>query len=408
MAATHDAAAAKARPPGGIPRLRPGSVAFLSYGFRPFFFGAGVWAVVAMLLWIGLMNGLWSFATQYGVVAWHAHELLLGYGAAVVTGFLLTAIPNWTGRLPVQGGGLLALFLLWMAGRIGFLASDWIGSRAAAGIDGAFLLVLAAIILREIMAGRNWRNLPVVGLVLLLGIGNALFHVEVIVSGVPDYGVRVALAAIVSMIMLIGGRITPSFTRNWLVRQRMQRLPASFGRFDQAALVISALALLTWVAAPLWIATGAILAVAAAAQAFRLFRWAGLQAWREPLVLILHLGYGFVPVGFLTVAISILRPGLIQPSDALHAWTVGAVGVMTLAVMTRATLGHTGRELTATRATRVIYLAIVAAALLRIGAGSWPSDASTILTYAAAAWIAAFGLFVLSYGPMLLTARRQS
>lgn len=407
MSTTFDGAPRRARPKGGIPRLRPGSIPFLSYGFRPFFLGAAVWAVVAMVLWIGLMNGRWSFASEYGLVAWHAHEFLLGYGAAVVTGFLLTAIPNWTGRLPVQGGALLTLFLLWAAGRVGFLASDWIGPRLAAGIDSAFLFTLAGVILREIMAGRNWRNLPVAGLVLALGVGNVVFHAEALLAGAPDYGIRLALAAIVGMIMLVGGRITPSFTRNWLVRQKSTRLPASFGRFDLAALAIAAAALLAWVVAPASILAGLMLLPAAAAQAWRLGRWAGERTWREPLVLVLHAGYAFVPLGFATLAVSILWPGALAQSEALHAWTVGAVGVMTLAVMTRATLGHTGRDLTATRSTRTIYLAIVVAALARISAASLSSYASIALTFSATAWLAAFGLFVLVYGPMLVTARRQ-
>jgi uncharacterized protein involved in response to NO len=405
MAAAPKAALSKPRPAGGIPRLRPGSVAFLSYGFRPFFLGGALWAVIAMTAWIGLLNGLWSFAAQYGAVAWHAHELLFGYGAAVVTGFLLTAIPNWTGRLPVQGGALLGLFLLWVAGRLGFLVSDAIGPGVAAGIDGAFLFTLAGVILREIFAGRNWRNLPVAGLVLLLGTGNVMFHAEVLTTAAPYYGTRLALAAIVGMIMLIGGRITPSFTRNWLVRRGSPRLPVSFGRFDRAALAVAAAALLAWVAAPGAPLTGWMAAFAAAAQALRLGRWAGERTAAEPLVLVLHAGYAFVPLGFATLAASILRPDLLAPTDALHAWTVGAVGVMTLAVMTRATLGHTGREMTATPVTRALYLAILVAALARVGAPLSGALVPYFLTFSAVAWIIAFGLFALGYGPALLTRR---
>jgi len=403
MSAIPEPAVRKAR--GGIPRLRPGSIAFLSYGFRPFFLGAAVWGVLSMIFWVGLMTGRWSFAAHYGVVAWHAHEFLLGYGAAVVTGFLLTAVPNWTGRLPVQGGALLALFLLWIAGRIGFLVSDWIGPRVAAGIDSVFLFVLAGVILREIIAGKNWRNVPVTGLVLLLGLGNVAFHAETLSLGAPDYGIRIVLAAIIGMIMLVGGRITPSFTRNWLVRQQSGKLPASFGRFDVAALAIAAGGLFAWIVAPVSEVTGAMLLVAAVVQAVRLARWAGERTWREPLVLILHAGYAFVPLGFVTLAVSILWATVVSTSDALHAWTVGAVGVMTLAVMTRATLGHTGRDLAATTATRVIYVAIVVAALARLSVPLF-AQPTAFLTFSALAWIAAFATFVLQYGPMLLTARR--
>src|SRR5215471_16328170 len=153
--------AAKPRPSGGIPRLRPQSIALLSYGFRLFFLAAGLWAVIAMLLWIGLLSGLWNFASGYGAIAWHAHEFLFGYVGAVMTGFLLTAIPNWTGRLPLQRRPLLVLFALWLAGRVAMLATDAIGTGAAAIIDCAYLVILTGVISREVVAGNNWRNLRI-------------------------------------------------------------------------------------------------------------------------------------------------------------------------------------------------------------------------------------------------------
>jgi uncharacterized protein involved in response to NO len=399
-------APAGARPRGGIPRLKPGYIPLLSYGFRPFFLGGAVWACAAMVLWIGLLTGRWTFATGYGAVAWHAHEFLFGYVSAIVTGFLLTAIPNWTGRLPVQGGTLLALFLLWVAGRVAMLASDRIGLAAAVIIDASFLFVLCAVILREIITGRNWGNLKVVVLVAALALANACFHAEILWTGAPGYGIRLAAVAIVALIMVIGGRITPSFTRNWLARQGAGKLPAPFGRFDVGALAFTAAALILWIAAPDWRATGAALIAAAAVQAVRLGRWAGERTWREPLVLILHLGYLFVPLGALILGLSVLWPDTVPPSGALHAWTTGAVGVMTLAVMTRATRGHTGRDLTATWPTRIIYVAILAAALARVIAPLMPEHYMRLLEVAAAGWIAAFGMFVLSYGPMLVSARR--
>jgi uncharacterized protein involved in response to NO len=178
--------AGDSRPRGGIPRLRPQSIALLSYGFRPFFLGAALWAFVAMILWIGLVSGGWSFAGRYGAVAWHAHEFLFGYIAAVMTGFLLTAIPNWTGRFPLQGRPLLALFALWLAGRAAMLATDQIGNAAAAIIDCVYLVTLTAVATREIIAGRNWRNLRVVVLVGLTAAANILFQAEVLIRGAPD------------------------------------------------------------------------------------------------------------------------------------------------------------------------------------------------------------------------------
>jgi uncharacterized protein involved in response to NO len=307
---------------GGIPRLRPqSSIALLSCGFRPFFLGAGLWATVAMVLWIGLVSGLWQFANAYGDVAWHAHEFLFGYVSAVLTGFLLTAIPNWTGRLPLQGSPLLALCLLWAAGRVAMLATDQIGVVAAAAVDCAYLPTLAAVILREIIVGRNWRNLKVTILVILVAVANVVFQVEVLVRGAPDYGLRLGTAAIVGLIMLVGGRITPSFTHNWLTRAGSAKLPAPLDRFDMTAIAIAGGALLSWIAAPGWRGTAALLIFAAVVQAVRLGRWAGERTWREPIVLILHVGYAFVPLGALALGAAILWPAIIAPTAALHAWT---------------------------------------------------------------------------------------
>jgi uncharacterized protein involved in response to NO len=393
--------------PGGVPRLKPCSVALLSYGFRPFFLGASLWAAAAMVLWMGLVSGRWSFAVGYGAVAWHAHEFLFGYVSAVLCGFLLTAIPNWTGRMPLQGGPLLALFSLWVAGRIVMLLTDRIGADVAAAVDGAFLIALSFVILREIVAGRNWRNLPIVLLVSILAAANLLFHVEAVAFGAPDIAIRIACAVIIGLIMLVGGRITPSFTRNWLVRQGSDKLPAPTGRFDMVFQAAAGLALLSWVVLPGWRLSGLLLVIAGVAQAARLARWAGERTWREPIVLILHVGYGFVPLGALILGASILWPDTVPPSGALHAWTTGAIGVMTLAVMTRATRGHTGRAIVSTPATTLIYCAIIVAALARIIAPILKNASMEVLIVAAIAWIVAFGAFTLAYGPMLVRKKRS-
>jgi uncharacterized protein involved in response to NO len=349
------------QPRGGIPRLRPERIALWSYGFRPFFLAAALWACIAMVLWIGLLSGWWTFAGDYGVIAWHAHEFLFGYIAAVMTGFLLTAIPNWTGRFPLQGKPLLALFVLWLAGRAAMLAVDEIGTIAAAIVDCAYLVTLTAVITREIVAGSNWRNLRVGVLVALTAVANIVFQAEVVIYAAPTYGLRLAVAAIVGLIMVVGGRITPSFTSNWLTRQGIGKRPAPLDRFDIASIAFAALALVAWIAAPDWDGTAALLLLMAIAQAARLSRWAGTQTWREPILFVLHVGYAFVPVGALMLSLSILWPRIVPASGALHAWTTGAMGIMTLAVMTRATLGHTGRDVLSTPMTTVIYGAMLLA-----------------------------------------------
>jgi uncharacterized protein involved in response to NO len=376
-----------------------------SCGFRPFFLGGAVWALLSITLWLGSLAGLWQLAPNYGALAWHAHEMLFGYASAVVAGFLLTAMPNWTGYLPVAGWRLMLLFLLWCLARIAFLAMGFIGPLPAALIDGLFLPCVLLVMAREIVAGRNWRNLKPLALIGLLAVADIAFHAEVLIAGAPDVAIRVGVAALIGLIMLIGGRIIPSFTHNWLSRRGSRRLPASFSGVDKLALLISVSALLLWIVRPATAATGVLFLLAAIAQGLRLWRWEGVQAWREPLVLVLHLGYAFVPLGFLLGAISILTPTALAGTTALHAWTVGAVGLMTLAVMTRATRGHTGRELTASNWTMAAYAAMTAAALLRIGAGIFPQSYMVMLEAAGIAWIVAFGLFLFEYAPMLLGPR---
>jgi uncharacterized protein involved in response to NO len=399
--------ASSSKPGGGIPRLRPKSIALLSCGFRPFFLGAALWACIAMVLWIGLLSGSWSFATDYGVIAWHAHEFLFGYIAAVMTGFILTAIPNWTGRFPLQGKPLIALLVLWLAGRAAMLATDQIGT-AAAIIDCAYLVTLTAVITREIVAGSNWRNLRVAVLIALTAVANIVFQTEVLIDVGPNYGLRLSVAAIVALIMVVGGRITPSFTNNWLTRQGSEKRPAPLDRFDIGSIALAALALSTWIAAPDWYGTAALLLLMAIAQAARLSRWAGARTWREPILFVLHVGYAFVPLGAFILSLSILWPQIVPASGALHAWTTGAMGIMTLAIMTRATLGHTGREVISTPATIVIYGAMLVAALARIAAPLLPAIYYQALLTAALGWLLAFGIFLLIYGPMLLKAKQTN
>lgn len=373
--------------------------ALFSYGFRPFFLAGGLWAAFGILLWLPQYLGGFTLPTAFGALDWHIHEMLYGYVAATIAGFLLTAIPNWTGRLPVSGWPLAGLAVLWLAGRLAILFSADIGGIAAAAIDVSFLVALAAVAAREIVAGKNWRNLRVLVVLGVLVAGNIIYHAEVIMIGAADYSVRIAIAAVILLIALIGGRIVPSFTNNWLTRNNPGRRPVSFSRFDMATLGASALALIFWVALPAYPLTGTLLLLAGILQAARLARWAGDRTLTDRLVLVLHVAYAFVPLGFLLVGASTFTEAM-PTSSGIHAWTVGAIGLMTLAVMTRATLGHTGRALHAGSATQAIYALILLAALLRIVAAFTGSLA--LIELAGALWIAGFTCFVLFYGPLLI------
>jgi uncharacterized protein involved in response to NO len=388
-----------------IPRLRPyDGPALFHYGFRPFFLAGAIYSGAVMLAWLAVLHGELSIPTAFAPRDWHVHEMLFGYVPAVMTGFLLTAVPNWTGRLPIQGGPLAVLVTIWIAGRVAVTFSAAIGWLPAAAIDAAFLLALAVVIAREIVTGRNWRNLKLVGIVSILALSNIAFHLEAAQRGHAEGVTRLAIGTIILLIVLIGGRIVPSFTRNWLARRGAGRLPAPFGRFDQVAVAVSIAALAAWVALPTAPATGAALVVAGALQAARLARWAGDRTLGERLVLILHIGYAFVPIGFLLLGAAAFD--LLSGSAGIHAWTAGAVGTMTLAVMTRASLGHTGHDLTASAATQLIYVLVVVAASARIVGALAPSWAGPLLELAALAWAAAFIGFAIGYGPLLCGRRR--
>jgi uncharacterized protein involved in response to NO len=375
--------------------------AVLSFGFRPFFLGAALWAVIAapLWLWVHLAGDDWPAIDR----DWHVHEMLFGYVGGVVAGFLLTAVPNWTGRLPVIGAPLAGLVALWIAGRAAVLLFPVL--PAAAAIDGAFLVVFAAVIWREILAGRNWRNLPVAVMVTLLALANLAFHGRGLLPDLGPLAERGAVGMIASLIAFIGGRVVPSFTRNWLVQVGRAPLPATNDRVDTVGVIMVAVAVAGWIALPDQPLTGIALCLGGLATLFRLSRWRTTRVLDEPLVWSLHAGYAWLGLGLILTGAHVLNPGVFPRTAGLHAVLTGAAGVMTLAMMTRATLGHTGRERFADGATVALYAAANLAAACRVAA-AFASDAGPGLLVAAAMfWVAAFGLFVARYGPMLVRPR---
>lgn len=374
-------------------------------GFRPFFLGGAAWAIAALVLWLCALAGVISLPLATDPLAWHRHEMLFGFVGAVIAGFLLTAIPNWTGRLPIAGWPLASLFLLWLAGRVAVLSSGIVGLPLAAVVDVSFLLVLAAIGAQEVIAAKN-RNLPVVGAVLMLAFASALDHAATAgVLGDPLIGMRLGIGVVTLLIALIGGRIIPSFTRNWLVKQGVKEgLPTQAGAFDLATIGASSAGLLLWVVLPGFALTGVLLLFAGGLQLLRLIRWQGRRTFADRLVLMLHVGFLWVPVGLALLGASVLWPAVPQ-SAAVHALTAGAMASMILAVMTRATLGHTGRELRADWATQALYLLITLAAVIRVAALLLIDGYTELMRASGALWMAAFALFLLRYGPMLFGPR---
>lgn len=374
-------------------------------GFRPFFLGGALWAVLVVALWVLALGGQVTLPTAMDPLAWHRHEMLFGYLGAIVAGFLLTAIPNWTGRLPVSGTRLALLAGLWLLARGAVLFSALTGPIVPALLDIGFLATMTILAAREVIAAKN-RNVPIVIAMALFTTASAIDQAEALGLTAPaGHGWRLGAAVVLLLVALIGGRIIPSFTRNWLGRQGVQTgLPEQPGRFDIATLVAAALALAVWVAAPGSAAAGALLVAAGLLQAVRLARWRGHRTLAEPLMFILHLSYAWLPLGLLLLGGSSFV-WCIPASAAFHALAAGAMASMTLAVMTRATRGHTGRTLTADRGTQAIYALVTLGALVRVFAPALPLDYGTTIAVAGLLWGGAFLLFAVLYAKMLVGPR---
>lgn len=375
-------------------------LALFSYGFRPFFLGAALFAGVAVPAWILTLAGAGDSEFLYPARDWHVHEMVFGFLPAVITGFLLTAIPNWTDRSPIRGPELMLLFTLWLVGRL-LIAIPWFMPLVAATVDAVFLVSVAGLVWREIAAGKSWSHAPMGGLISLYAGANILFHVLALNGAATDLPERMALALVMMLLAVIGGRVTPNFTGEFLGEQGRTEQPAAFSRYDGLSIVLVGCAAVAWIVQPRVIVTGWILVAGGLANLRRLSRWHGWITWREPLVLILHLGYGWFAVSLLLLGGSILGIGL-PPTDAVHALTTGAVGVMTLAVMTRASLGHTGRPRHAGPLTVFIYTLVTLGALLRVVGPTTGLPTNLMLGLAVVGWSGAYLLFAVVYGPFLL------
>lgn len=374
--------------------------ALFSFGFRPFFLFAAIWATMTVPLWItALLFGGETLEVVF-TRGWHVHELLFGYSGAVIVGYLTVAGANWTGHFPVAGRPIFVLLVIWLAGRVAMLASWPILSGA---IEASFLILFAMALWREQLAARNWRSVAPCIVVSLLACSDVMFHVSPPGQPLSAASERFAMALILFMIAMIGGRLVPSFTRNWMAQRKIAPEPAPYGRLDIAGAALAAAALTAWVLLPSSRASAVLLLLAGAATLIRLLRWRGWVARSEAMVWILHAGYGWLAVGLALLGLSILVPEQVPTTAAIHSLTVGAIGVMTLAVMTRTSRSHTGRPRQADRSTVAMYVLINLAAALRVAAPLWIGSQLQLLTLSAVCWSLAFGLFMLSYGPMLVS-----
>lgn len=385
-----------------------------SYGFRPFFLGASAYAALAMALWLAWIgihaaNASLTWISISGAPhVWHAHEMVFGFGVAAVAGFLLTAVPNWTGALPVSGWPLALLFSMWVAGRIAMLTSALVPPFVTAAADLAFVPFLALQVAHQLFVRPQGKNIVFLALLAFLFIANGAYHLALagVVAIDPASGIRAGLLALVAMVAIIGGRIVPSFTHNHLKRSATDaRLPVRLDWLDRISLVsVMAFAIAAALRQP-DLVTGTLALLAALTNFARLSLWRGLATIDAPIVLVLHVGYAWLVIGFFMWAMADLI-GIFSEVAALHALSTGGIGTMVLAVMSRASLGHTGRPLVAPRPIVAAYVLVsVAAALRAFGPVVLPQAYYEIMLVAGLAWLAAFTLFTLVYFPILTAAR---
>lgn len=371
-------------------------------GFRPFFGLAGSSAIILMLLWNLIYRGSWGSENYFPPSYWHAHEMLLGYSSAVIAGFLLTAVGNWTGKPALTGDKLVGLCLLWLYGRILPFYAGLLPNILIAFVDIAFLPLLAYIITRPIIAAKQYHNLIFTGLLLLLIIGNSLVHSEML--GIKEnaawLGLQLVVAAIIILILVIAGRVFPFFTERGLPGTLAIRSP----QLDNGAIVSATLVF----GLQLFGITGSLLAVASvfacAVNYARVAGWYTQKIWYVPLLWVLYVGYGWITLGFALTALSAFS--LIQSSLALHAFTLGGIGVLTLGMMARVALGHTGRRLLASNTIAIGFVIINAAAFVRIILPIvMPNWYGIVIYISIMAWVAAFLFFLFEYGPILTSPR---
>ncbi|WP_116368770.1 NnrS family protein [Parahaliea mediterranea] len=382
------------------------SSALFAFPFRPFFLLCAAYGALSVGLWVAAVTGLGNPLPALPSPQWHAHEMLYGFVPAAIAGFLLTAMCNWTGARPLAGPGLVALVLLWLAGRLAMCLQGALPYALVAALDGAFLPLLALYAGTVLWRSRNQRNYGLVAVLLALAVGNGLMHAAVVARqpALAATGLALGLDLIALLMVVVAGRITPAFSANWL-RGRGGSTPAPAPAWVAYAAIgsLAAMALADLLRAPAAI-TGTLALLAGLANALRLLYWAGWRTVREPLLWILHLAYGFIALALLLRAA--LQFGLLHnPSLWHHSLGAGAIGILILGVMTRVSMGHTGRPLRLLPGGLLIFMSVILAALLRlaVAAGWLPYQGG--LWASALAWIGAYVLFVLLYGPVLWAPR---
>lgn len=381
-------------------------IPLLASPFRLFFLLTGLYALVAVIGWVSFLFIGVPHTLGWSPLHWHSHEMLFGLTSAVIAGFILTAMCNWTSATPLQGYRLLALGLLWFAGRLAMWSASWLPVSWVALIDILFLPVLTLYVLRVLLRHNNKRNLILVGVLGLLSLANIAMHIGFVGRKVVwlELAEASAFNIIVLLMVIIGGRIIPAFTGNWLSNHGGNPYVVKTSMLiDRFTLIITSLLIPCSLIINTPILIGVVALLAALANAIRLWRWSGWRAGREPLLWILHLGYAWIVIALLCKGLSAFS--LLAPSVWQHALGVGAMATLILGVMARVSLGHTGRTMILPKFGVAIFVAITLAAISRVftALGWLPYSAGLMLTMMG--WTLAFGLFIWLYLPILTLPR---
>lgn len=375
-------------------------------GWRVFFMAAGLYAVAALGVWLVWAAGLADLPFSPGPIGWHAHEMIFGFAAAAIAGFFLTAVPNWTGAPPASPRLIAVLAGLWLAGRVAVWFAMLLPAWLVAVVDLVFLPVLAGTMLGQLLHKPKPQNLMLLAVLALMWVSNVMVHLDWIgVAALEPQGTRGGLLLICAMIAILGGRVTPAFTRNALLRSNPAApTPVSRRPADVAGI---ALALLTAVLAVLGAPdalTGTAAAAAGIVAGLRLAGWRTAATLRQPILWVLHASYGLLAAGLVAWGLALWGVG--NEIAALHLLGVGAIGGMTLAMMSRASLGHSGRGLEPSGLLVAGYAMLPAAAVLRWAASTWPGSFHFVGTVVAGGlWVAGFALFVVALWPVWTTPR---
>ncbi|MDO9423752.1 MAG: NnrS family protein [Methylobacter sp.] len=371
-------------------------------GFRAFFALAGLAALVLIVFWNALFNGTLTAEHYFPDNYWHAHEMLLGYAVAVIAGFLLTAVKNWTGKPTVTGDPLASLCLLWLYGRILPFYAGELPDALIALVDFAFLPALAYQVGKPIIQAKQYRNLFFIGLILLLALGNGLIHAQMLglQENTATVGLQLVVATVIILILLIAGRVFPFFTERGIPGTLIIKNPMLDNLSVASAVIVFALQIVS--ISGTWLALAAIVAVVV--NIARLSGWYVRRVIYVPLLWVLYAGYGWIVLGFMLTALSAYS--IVLPSLALHAFTLGGIGILTLGMMARVSLGHTGRALKASNAIVIAFALLNIAALFRVLLPiAMPSWYETLIYVSTLSWLAAFSLFIFVYAPILSSAR---